>query len=164
MHRTCNQSLIIALALFYSATLIACSDDDATSPDGGVPAGGMPDGGMPDGGMPDGAVPDGEVPDGAVPDGEVPDGGMPDGGMPDGGMPDSGMPDSGMPDSGMPIDPCTGSFGTSCDVIAGSYLKASNTGAGDRFGYSVSLDGDTLAVGAVLESSATGSDFAVSGS
>lgn len=37
------------------------------------------------------------------------------------------------------------------------FLKASNTGAGDAFGYSVALHGDTLAVGAILEdSSATG--------
>ena len=36
-----------------------------------------------------------------------------------------------------------------------AYIKASNTGAGDRFGHSVSLsgDGDTLAVGAYLEDS-----------
>jgi hypothetical protein len=38
-----------------------------------------------------------------------------------------------------------------------AYLKASNTGAVDVFGYSVSLDGDTLAVGAPQEDSgATG--------
>ena len=38
-----------------------------------------------------------------------------------------------------------------------AYLKASNTGAGDYFGHSVSLSGDTLAVGAKSEaSSATG--------
>jgi hypothetical protein len=37
------------------------------------------------------------------------------------------------------------------------YGKASNTGGGDRFGYSVALSGDTLAVGAAGESStATG--------
>jgi hypothetical protein len=34
------------------------------------------------------------------------------------------------------------------------YLKASNTGAGDYFGWSVALSGDTLAVGASLEDSA----------
>ncbi|MFT5356960.1 MAG: hypothetical protein ACI9KE_004187, partial [Polyangiales bacterium] len=40
-----------------------------------------------------------------------------------------------------------------------AYLKASNTGADDRFGYSVSLDGDTLAIGAIYEDSdATGVD------
>src|SRR5581483_1146048 len=38
-----------------------------------------------------------------------------------------------------------------------AYLKASNTGVSDYFGYSVSLSGDTLAVGAPGESSnATG--------
>jgi hypothetical protein len=38
-----------------------------------------------------------------------------------------------------------------------AYLKASNTGAGDNFGYSVALAGDTIAVGAPFESSnATG--------
>ena len=38
-----------------------------------------------------------------------------------------------------------------------AYLKASNTGAGDGFGYSVALAGDTLAVGAPFEgSNATG--------
>jgi hypothetical protein len=38
-----------------------------------------------------------------------------------------------------------------------AYLKASNTDAGDRFGWSVALSGDTLAVGAIGEaSSATG--------
>jgi hypothetical protein len=35
-----------------------------------------------------------------------------------------------------------------------AYLKASNTGAFDEFGYSVSLSGDTLAVGAYFEESA----------
>ena len=34
-----------------------------------------------------------------------------------------------------------------------AYLKAANNDAGDRFGYSVSLDGDTLAVGALYEDS-----------
>ena len=34
-----------------------------------------------------------------------------------------------------------------------AYLKAANNDAGDRFGYSVSLDGDTLAVGAPREDS-----------
>jgi len=38
-----------------------------------------------------------------------------------------------------------------------AYIKASNTGAGDQFGISVALDGDTLAVGAYFEdSTATG--------
>ena len=35
-----------------------------------------------------------------------------------------------------------------------AYLKASNTGVSDQFGYSVSLSGDTLAVGAFSEDSA----------
>jgi hypothetical protein len=35
------------------------------------------------------------------------------------------------------------------------YAKASNTGAGDQFGISVSLSGDSLAVGAIHEDSAT---------
>jgi hypothetical protein len=35
-----------------------------------------------------------------------------------------------------------------------AYVKASNTGVGDEFGYSVALSGDTLAVGSVNESSA----------
>lgn len=40
-----------------------------------------------------------------------------------------------------------------------AYLKASNTDAGDLFGVSVALSGDTLAVGAMLEgSAATGVD------
>lgn len=34
-----------------------------------------------------------------------------------------------------------------------AYLKASNTGPGDNFGHSVSLDGDTIAVGAYKEAS-----------
>jgi len=38
-----------------------------------------------------------------------------------------------------------------------AYLKASNTGAGDRFGYAVAVSDDTVVVGAVLEASdATG--------
>jgi hypothetical protein len=40
-----------------------------------------------------------------------------------------------------------------------AYLKASNTGAGDQFGFSVAISGDTLVVGAYLEdSNATGVD------
>ena len=35
-----------------------------------------------------------------------------------------------------------------------AYVKASNTGSGDQFGWSVALDGDTLAVGAIREESA----------
>ena len=36
-----------------------------------------------------------------------------------------------------------------------AYLKASNSGAGDRFGYSVAIEGDTLVVGARAEDSGT---------
>jgi hypothetical protein len=40
-----------------------------------------------------------------------------------------------------------------------AYLKASNTGAGDQFGFAVAIDGDTIAVGAFGEdSAATGID------
>jgi hypothetical protein len=39
-----------------------------------------------------------------------------------------------------------------------AYIKASNAEAGDFFGWSLSLSGDTLAVGAVGEASSTGSD------
>ena len=46
-----------------------------------------------------------------------------------------------------------------------AYVKASNTGAGDRFGYSVAVDGDTVVVGARLEdSSSTGVGSAVNDS
>jgi hypothetical protein len=46
-----------------------------------------------------------------------------------------------------------------------AYVKASNTGAGDRFGYSVAVDGDTVVVGAPLEdSSSTGVGGAVNDS
>jgi hypothetical protein len=45
------------------------------------------------------------------------------------------------------------------DQIA--YGKASNTGAGDGFGYSISLSGDTLVVGAVGD--VTGEDSAATG-
>jgi len=42
-------------------------------------------------------------------------------------------------------------------IAGGPYLKASNTGADDQFGYSMALSGDTLVVGAYLEdSNATG--------
>ena len=42
-------------------------------------------------------------------------------------------------------------------LIQQAYLKASNTGAGDQFGYSVAISGDTVVVGAYTEdSNATG--------
>ena len=37
-----------------------------------------------------------------------------------------------------------------------AYLKASNTEDGDQFGYSVAVSGDTVVVGAIEDSSATG--------
>ena len=54
-------------------------------------------------------------------------------------------------------DVCFDALNVNCDQFAEAYLKASNTGPDDEFGYSVSLSGDTLAVGASLEdSNATG--------
>lgn len=45
-----------------------------------------------------------------------------------------------------------------------AYLKASNTGADDRFGYSVAVSGDTVVIGAIGEdSNATGFNAPVSG-
>ncbi len=53
-------------------------------------------------------------------------------------------------------DACFLAFGVRCEVFDEGYIKASNTGAYDAFGYSVALssDGSTLAVGAHLEDSA----------
>ena len=54
-------------------------------------------------------------------------------------------------------DACSDALNGNCDQFVKAYLKASNTGATDLFGYSVSLSGDTLAVGAYWEdSNATG--------
>ena len=54
-------------------------------------------------------------------------------------------------------DACFDALNVNCDQFAEAYLKASNTGGTDLFGHSVSLSGDTLAVGASQErSSATG--------
>ena len=50
-------------------------------------------------------------------------------------------------------DACIDALSVSCDRFAEAYLKASNTDADDQFGYSVSLSGDTLAVGAYGEDS-----------
>ena len=50
-------------------------------------------------------------------------------------------------------DACIDALSVSCDRFAEAYLKASNTDEGDQFGYSVSLFGDTLAVGAYGEGS-----------
>ncbi len=52
------------------------------------------------------------------------------------------------------LDPCEALFGVSCDQLEWDYLKASNTGAHDRFGSSIALSGDTLAVGALWEDGA----------
>jgi hypothetical protein len=54
-------------------------------------------------------------------------------------------------------DPCILVFGVPCDQLQQDYLKATNTGAVDQLGYSVALSGDTLAVGAMGEASANGS-------
>ena len=52
---------------------------------------------------------------------------------------------------------CTMAFGLPCVPIEHAYLKASNAGRGDAFGYSVAFDGNTLVVGAPWEdSNATG--------
>src|SRR5206468_1189843 len=51
----------------------------------------------------------------------------------------------------------TGAGVAAVDVAQQAYLKASNTGAEDFFGWSVAVSGDTVAVGAVYEdSNATG--------
>jgi acetyltransferase-like isoleucine patch superfamily enzyme len=56
-----------------------------------------------------------------------------------------------------PVDPCAQAFGVTCAEFEWDYLKASNTDEDDMFGHSVALSGDTLAVGAIEESSnATG--------
>ncbi len=49
-------------------------------------------------------------------------------------------------------------------VFPGAYIKASNTGAGDYFGYSLDIHGDTMVVGAPMEdSNATGVNAALTG-
>ena len=54
-------------------------------------------------------------------------------------------------------DACIDALSVSCDRFAEAYLKASNTNDYDHFGHSLSLSGDTLAVGARYEDShATG--------
>jgi len=54
-----------------------------------------------------------------------------------------------------PADACSVVLGVSCDRFEQGYLKASNPGVDDQFGYALALDGDTLAVGAPNEGSAT---------
>ena len=65
-------------------------------------------------------------------------------------------------DTTPPSDACTAVLKVTCAQFAEAYIKASNTGglddtgnSGDRFGYSVALSGDTLAVGANREDSDT---------
>ena len=48
-------------------------------------------------------------------------------------------------------DTCFDALNVSCDEFEEAYLKASNTGVRHQFGFSVSLSGDTLAVGADQE-------------
>ena len=78
------------------------------------------------------------------------DGGVGDGGSGDAGSGDAGSGDAGSGDAG---DDCERALGRSCAEFEEAYLKASNTGAGDRFGYSVALEGDSLAVGVYYERS-----------
>lgn len=59
-------------------------------------------------------------------------------------------------------DECSEVVGLPCATFEEAYLKASNSEAGDEFGYSVSLSGDTLVVGAPGESS-EGNDAYASG-
>ena len=49
-------------------------------------------------------------------------------------------------------DACEAAVGVSCAEFEEAFLKASNPREEDRFGWSVALDGDTLAVGAPFES------------
>ena len=52
-------------------------------------------------------------------------------------------------------DSCMTAFGLSCDSFAESFVKGLNTERGDRFGWSVTLSEDVLAVGARAEDSAS---------
>ena len=57
------------------------------------------------------------------------------------------------------IDVCSVALGVTCSEFEQAYIKASNTESYDHFGYSIALssDGNTLAVGALVEdSNATG--------
>jgi trimeric autotransporter adhesin len=66
--------------------------------------------------------------------------------IPDGGPP---MPDGGPPPPDARVEPP--------DLLLSSYVKASNTGLGDQFGWQVALWGDIMAVSAYREDSlATG--------
>ncbi len=57
------------------------------------------------------------------------------------------------PDTSCDDDACDAVFDVACDEFAEAYVKASNTDAGDDFGQSIALDGDTLVVSAYQESS-----------
>ncbi|MGE0246926.1 MAG: choice-of-anchor Q domain-containing protein, partial [Pyrinomonadaceae bacterium] len=60
------------------------------------------------------------------------------------------------PDEGAPSSGAAYVFTRTAGVWSQqAYLKASNTGAGDQFGYSVAVSGDTVVVGAYLEASST---------
>ena len=51
------------------------------------------------------------------------------------------------------LDVCFRAVGVNCSSFHQAYLTASNKGGRDRFGYAVSIDGDTLVVGAPYEDS-----------
>jgi hypothetical protein len=65
---------------------------------------------------------------------------------PDGTTHEAGDDASGMDTFCM--DACEAALGVPCDEFDEAYIKASNTGHGDGFGISLSLSGDTLAIGA----------------
>lgn len=48
-------------------------------------------------------------------------------------------------------EPCAAIVGEACGPADGVFLKASNTGSGDRFGASVAISGEVIAVGAPFE-------------
>ena len=61
------------------------------------------------------------------------------------------------PDTACDADACEVAFGTTCDQIQTGYIKASNSDDDDSFGFAVSLDADTLAIGAPNKQVSTGS-------
>src|SRR5262249_16064619 len=79
-----------------------------------------------------------------------------DGGGATTSAPPVSTPPSSKPPSSTP-PPTTTPPPTVGQLIQQGYLKASNTGAEDNFGFNLALDGDTLVVGAPFEdSNATG--------
>ncbi len=57
------------------------------------------------------------------------------------------------------VDTCFAMFGVTCADFEEGYIKASNTGGNDQFGYSIAIMEDTMVVGAPYEdSNATGID------